>query len=102
MTKEHELNPVKMIYLDFSSKQKPSYRVSINWILIQDLKAKKKRSLFTRAKYDLSGKVTSFFNKMKTMKENDNLSICDNAGKSKTLEENCAVFFKKSTLNLRH
>ena len=42
MAEERDLDPGKIIYLDFITQKKPSYGGSKNWILIQDLDTRQK------------------------------------------------------------
>ena len=55
-----------------------------------------------KSKEYLTERVSPFLNKIKTMKKNVKIIHCDIAGENKNLEENCAFFFNKLTLNLLH
>ena len=68
MAEERDLKPGEMIYLGLSSKKKPSYGGSKNWIIIQDSDTPKK--IFTKTKEDLNIKITPFLKKIKAMKKN--------------------------------
>ena len=55
-----ELKPVKMIYLDIGSQNKPSYVGSKNWIFIQDSYTKK-NGLSSRGKNSTWLEIHPFF-----------------------------------------
>ena len=95
MADERDLKTGEKIYLDLISHNKPSYRCSNNWILIEDSDTKQKWYFFTNSKGDSTENVASFLKKMKTMKKTVKIIRCDNAGENKTLEDNCANFFEE-------
>ena len=86
MADERDLKTGEKIYLDLISHNKPSYRCSNNWILIEDSDTKQKWYFFTNSKGDSTENVASFLKKMKTMKKTVKIIRCDNAGEDKTLE----------------
>ena len=77
VVEECNLEPGKMIYLYLSSKNKPSYGVFNNWVLIQDSYTKT-LSFFTKAKHYFTEKFSLFINKIEDNKETFQTFFCDN------------------------
>ena len=98
---EQDLKPGDMINLYLSSKKKPDYGESNNWIIMQK-SYKKKWSDFMKAREYLTEKVTPFLDKMKTMKKNvKKIAVTTQVktGLSKKTTQKCS---KELTLRLHH
>ena len=61
-------------------------------MLMQDSDTPKTILLKSKAKEYEAENATPFLNKMKTIQKNFKIIHYDNAGKNKTLEENCEIF----------
>ena len=61
-----------------------------------------KMIIFHEDKITIDWKSCPFPEENEESEEKVKINFCDSTGENKTLKENCVVFLKKLTLNLRH
>ena len=102
MAEECDLKPVKMIYINLISQNKPSYRGSKNLILIQDSDTNQTWYFFTKAKKYLTKKLTPFLKQMNTTEKDVKIGRFDNSDENKNTQENSAKNSENNNLDLHH